>query len=48
VLAAVKYPGWLVEGDGGIFFLQVGNFHPPLCVSAVSYTHLTLPTSDLV
>jgi len=35
VLAAVKYPGWLVEGDGGIFFLQVGNFHPPLCVSGV-------------
>ena len=39
----------VIIGGGGIPMKEVGSFNPALMVhGAVSYTHLTLPTSDLV
>ena len=42
--------GQLIEGeaDRGLLIVVVGNQSKGAALIAVSYTHLTLPTSDLV
>ena len=43
----IGIPGFLLETDqGGRILFDTG--FPPAYATAVSYTHLTLPTSDLV
>ena len=38
----------LPVGITGLLVVPIPNYHNVLCAIPVSYTHLTLPTSDLV
>ena len=53
-VAAWQHPAWWIERVRHDWpaqwqdILRAASLHPPMTLRAVSYTHLTLPTSDLV